>query len=162
MRPPETQTCPASSDTGTWTSFERLLPEKFVTNIRGARCLRNYHTHYWSFQETTDFWTSSEASESSWRAGYSFSPAWAVQKGGHSIASACPEQPLNGPWTTTLTFLFHLFHYFCKRGQDLAGVNVIWPVWLLFNSQLSLSQPANSQLITASQQIQALHQAREF
>lgn len=165
MGPPEAQTHPASTDTGTWTSFERLLPEKIVksvTSIHGTS-LRNYHTllklpRPYRF---LNLCTATRRQKSSWM-GLASAPAWAVHKGQHLMASACPEQPLTGPWTTVLHFLFHLFPYFCKRDWDLAAVNVIWAVWLLFNSQLSLSQAANSQLITASQQIQSLHQAREF
>lgn len=91
--------------------------------------------------------------------GYSSSPCGSCTE---MVALDHLSLPWAAPGWSIPTFLFHLFHCCCKRDWDLAAANVIWPVWLLFNSQLSLSQPANSQLITASQQIQSLHQAREF
>lgn len=120
-------------------------------------------TYCWSFQETTDFWTSSQPSESRWTAKWvQLQPLHELYRMGGTWQL---QFALSSSWMVhgqSYSLLFPLFHYFCKRDRDLAGVNVIWPVWLLFNSQLSLSQPANSQLITASQQIQSLHQAREF
>lgn len=122
MGPPEAQTHPASTDTGTWTSFERFLPEKIVksvTSIHGTS-LRNYHTllklpRPYRF---LNLCTATRRQRSSWM-GLASAPAWAVHKraalDGLSLPWAAPDWSMDN----CAPFLISSFPLLLQKGLRL-------------------------------------------
>lgn len=93
----ETQTCPASTDTGTRTSFERLLPDKIANSVTNGDTWCYKPQERDTLPRNSNLLSLCTAIRNSWM-GTAPAPVGAVQKWWQLIISVCPGQPLDGPY----------------------------------------------------------------